>query len=209
MNITFLTKRQINKYILLSVIIILTFTIALSFTVNKTTCNFNIYSYEQEIGVCGNTATQESIKADKTSDSFNHDKAPQANLSGYEARVLDLLNTVRVDNGLSALAPDQGLTDISRARSSDLLSRDYFSHYTPEGTNVFDLMKESGIQFSAAGENLAHARPPDIGTPEAFLDAWMNSPEHKANIMQSKFGTIGVGMVENGDRRVVTTVFKN
>ncbi|MBM3710616.1 MAG: hypothetical protein FJW61_09380, partial [Actinobacteria bacterium] len=58
-------------------------------------------------------------------------------------------------------------------------------------------------------ENLGQARPADIGTPEAFLDAWMKSPTHAANILQSKFGTIGVGMIENGDRRVVTTVFKN
>lgn len=208
MDATFLNKKY-NRYIFLPIIIIFITTIILSFAVSKSTCNFNICNYEQQISVHGNTAIHESLKADKTSGIFNHDKIPAANLSGYESTVLSLLNTVRVDNGLSALAPDQGLTDISRTRSYDMLSRNYFSHYTPEGTNVFDLMRESGIQFSAAGENLAHARPPDIGSPEAFLDAWMNSPAHKANIMQSKFGTIGVGMVENGDRRIVTTVFKN
>ncbi len=90
-----------------------------------------------------------------------------------------------------------------------MLSRDYFSHYTPEGKNVFSIMRECGIQYSAAGENLAHSRPPDIGTPEAFLNAWMNSSGHAKNILQSRFGIIGVGMIENGARRVVTTVFRN
>ena len=90
-----------------------------------------------------------------------------------------------------------------------MLTRDYFSHYTPEGTTVFNLMRECGIKWSAAGENLAHSLPADIGSPEAFLDAWMKSPGHAANILQVKYGVIGVGMIDNGDRRIVTTVFKN
>jgi uncharacterized protein YkwD len=131
------------------------------------------------------------------------------NISDYEAAILNLINTVRADRGLAALQPNQSLIDISRTRSNDMLSRDYFSHYTPEGKNVFNIFRECGITFRAAGENLAHSRPADIGTPEAFLNAWMNSPTHAANILQSKYGIIGVGMVENGGRRVVTTVFRN
>ena len=116
---------------------------------------------------------------------------------------------MRAENGLAALVANQSLTDISRTRSNDMLARNYFSHYTPEGKNVFNLMRECGIQFNAAGENLGHCTPADIGTPEAFLHAWMNSPAHRANILQSKYGIIGVGMVENGSRRVITTVFRN
>ncbi len=131
------------------------------------------------------------------------------NISDYEAAILNLINTVRADRGLAALQPNQSLIDISRTRSNDMLARDYFSHYTPEGKNVFNIFRECGITYKAAGENLAHSRPADIGTPEAFLNAWMNSPTHAANILQSKYGIIGVGMVENSGRRVVTTVFRN
>jgi len=50
--------------------------------------------------------------------------------------------------------------------------------------------------------------PADIGSPEAFMDAWMKSPGHAANILKTKYGIIGVGMIDNGDRRVVTTVLE-
>lgn len=131
------------------------------------------------------------------------------NLSEYEEAVLYLINTARVNNGLAALQPNQSLTDISRTRSNDMLSRNYFSHYTPEGTTVFNIMRSCGIKWNAAGENLAQSLPANIGSPEAFLDAWMKSPGHAANILKDRYGIIGVGMIDNGDRRVVTTVFKN
>ncbi len=104
---------------------------------------------------------------------------------------------------------NQSLTDVSRTRSADMLARNYFSHYTPEGTNVFNILRDCGISFSAAGENLAHSRPAGIGSPEAFIAAWVASPTHLANMLQSKYHIVGVGMVENGDRRVVATVFRN
>ncbi|MBM3706275.1 MAG: hypothetical protein FJW66_07115, partial [Actinobacteria bacterium] len=91
----------------------------------------------------------------------------------------------------------------------DLLDRNYFSHYTPEGTIVFNILRDNGIKFSKAGENLGHARPADIGSPEAFLDAWSKSPSHNANMLKDVYAKIGVGMVQNGDRIVVTTVFTN
>ena len=131
------------------------------------------------------------------------------NITDYEAAILHLINTVRADRGLAALQPHQSLIDISRTRSTDMLSRNYFSHYTPEGKTVFNIFRDCGITFRSAGENLAHSKPAKIGTPEAFIHAWMNSPTHAANILQNKYGIIGVGMVENSGRRVVTTVFRN
>ena len=131
------------------------------------------------------------------------------NITDYEAAILHLINTVRAGRGLAALQPHQSLIDISRTRSTDMLSRNYFSHYTPEGKTVFNIFRDCGITFRSAGENLAHSKPAKIGTPEAFIHAWMNSPTHAANILQNKYGIIGVGMVENSGRRVVTTVFRN
>jgi uncharacterized protein YkwD len=131
------------------------------------------------------------------------------NLSDYEATVVYLINTTRVSNGLNALTPNQMLTDISRSRSSDMLNRNYFAHYTPEGKNILNILRENGVTYSKAGENLAQSMPADIGTPDAFMNAWMNSPSHAANILRQGYGIIGVGISDNGGRRVLTTVFRN
>ena len=134
---------------------------------------------------------------------------PQAVLNAYENAVAALINSYRVASGLNAIAYDPTLTYIAKLRSTDLMDRNYFSHYTPEGTTVFDLMKANGVNAKIRGENLGQAMPAGIGTPEAFLGAWQNSPSHNANMLRVGYNYIGVGMSDNGDRIVVTTVFTN
>ena len=134
---------------------------------------------------------------------------PQAALNDYENAVAALINSYRTSSGLNAIAYEPTLTDIAKLRSTDLMDRGYFSHYTPEGTTVFDLMAANGITSKVRGENLGQAMPAGIGSPEAFLGAWQNSPSHNANMLRAGYNYIGVGMVDNGDRIVVTTVFTN
>jgi uncharacterized protein YkwD len=134
---------------------------------------------------------------------------PQTDLNEYENAVAALINKYRADNGVNPIAFDGTLTYVAKLRSQDLMDRNYFSHYTPEGSTVFSLLKANGVSFSQGGENLAQARPANIGTPEAFLNAWANSPTHKSNMLRSSYNYIGVGMVSNGARIVVTTVFTN
>ena len=132
----------------------------------------------------------------------------KVDFSEYEISILNLINSKRNENGLASLKENQILTDVSRIRSNDMLNRDYFSHYTPEGTTVFNILRSYGVKWKLAGENLAFSEPANLGSPEAFMDAWMNSPGHAENILRSSFKVIGIGMTENGDKRVVTTVFK-
>lgn len=132
-----------------------------------------------------------------------------AEISDYENAVAAMINNARVENGLNALAFDNTLNEVADIRSNDLINRNYFSHYTPEGTNVFDVMRELGAGFKYAGENLAQASPAGAGTADGFLNAWMASPTHKANILREQYTKIGVSMVEVDGRRVVTTVFTN
>ena len=154
------------------------------------------------IEVLGSTsATQEQASAVAVK--------PQATLNDYENAVAALINSYRVASGLNAVAYEPTLTYIAKLRSADLMDRGYFSHYTPEGTTVFDLMKANGITAKIRGENLGQAMPAGIGSPEAFLNAWQNSPSHNANMLRVGYNYIGVGMVDNGDRIVVTTVFTN
>ena len=130
-------------------------------------------------------------------------------INDYENQVAAMINNAREQNGLNALAFDGSLNAVAETRSQDLINRNYFSHYTPEGTNVFDVMRASGVSFRYAGENLAQSAPASVGTPEGFMNAWMNSPTHMANILRAQYTKIGVSMVEIDSRRVVTTVFTN
>jgi uncharacterized protein YkwD len=133
----------------------------------------------------------------------------ESSFSDYENAIAALINNIREQNGVNALAADEPLTEVARLRSQDLIDRNYFSHYTPEGTNVFDVIGNMGISYRYAGENLAQSLPASIGTPEAFINAWLNSPTHRANILRSQYTRIGVSMVEIDSRRVVTTVFSD
>jgi len=133
----------------------------------------------------------------------------EASLTEYENQVAVLINNVRVENGLEPLAADEALTDIAISRSQDMINRGYFSHYTPEGTNVFNFLRGAGISYRYAGENLAQSQPASIGSSEAFLNAWLNSPSHRDNIFRAQYRKIGVSMIEDGSRRVVTTIFTN
>ena len=132
-----------------------------------------------------------------------------AEFSDYENTIAALINNYRAENGINAIAADGLLNQVAEIRSQDLLGRNYFSHYTPEGTNVFDVMKANGVVYSYAGENLAQSAPASAGTPEGFLNAWINSPTHRDNMVRAEYTKIGVSMVEIDSRRVVTTVFTN
>lgn len=125
-----------------------------------------------------------------------------------EAQIIDLMNQQRATAGVKALSGDGGLTEVARIRSSDMIIRSYFGHYTPEGTNVFNLMKTMGIKYRSAGENLARGTISIAGTNEVMA-AWMNSPTHAANIMQGKYGKAGVGVIDNGGIRTIAVVFSN
>jgi uncharacterized protein YkwD len=153
------------------------------------------------IDVKGSTSSTEQAAADVAK--------PQATLNDYENAVAALINSYRVSSGLNAVAYEPTLTYIAKLRSADLMDRGYFSHYTPEGTTVFDLMAANGITARLRGENLGQAMPASIGSPEAFMNAWQNSPSHNANMLRAGYNYIGVGMADNGDRIVVTTVFTN
>jgi len=132
-----------------------------------------------------------------------------ANLSSMEAELVRLINKVRADHGLSQLAVTQSLTNVARARTGDMLAQNYFSHYAPNGSTFFNLLGNSGIGYSNAGENLGNATPANYGSPKAFINAWLNSPSHRANMLRSSYRLIGIGISDSGGRRVVTTIFIN
>jgi uncharacterized protein YkwD len=122
-----------------------------------------------------------------------------------EAEMLELVNRERAANGLEPLEADPELTEVARRHSADMFARGYFSHYTPEGKDPFERMRESNVRFRTAGENLALA--PTLQIAHTGL---MNSPGHRANILRPQFGRVGIGILDGGRRGLmVSQEFRN
>jgi uncharacterized protein YkwD len=110
-----------------------------------------------------------------------------------EAQMLELVNKERVSRGLHPLAADPEMTQVARAHSRDMFVRGYFAHENPDGKDPFQRMREANVKFLTAGENLALAQ-----TLEMAHTNLMNSPGHKANILQPAFGRLGIGILDGG-----------
>lgn len=125
--------------------------------------------------------------------------------SSIESEVLRLVNVERSKAGLSALKMSSELSNVARKKSQDMADKNYFSHTSPTYGSPFDMMKQFGIKYTAAGENIAKG----YNSAEAVMNGWMNSPGHKANILSSKFGTLGVGYVNKNGTTYWTQMFTN
>lgn len=112
----------------------------------------------------------------------------------YEKEVVELVNEQRAANGLAPLTLGDKLSKVARLKSQDMHDNSYFSHTSPTYGSPFDMMKTFGISYRTAGENIAMG----YSTPEAVVNGWMNSPGHRANILNANFTTIGVGYVADG-----------
>ncbi len=110
-----------------------------------------------------------------------------------ESKMLSLVNEERAKQGLRPLAADPELTNVARAHSQDMFARGYFAHISPEGKSPFDRMDEAHVQYSTAGENLALAHSLSIAH-----NGLMNSPGHRANILNPAFGRVGIGILDGG-----------
>ena len=117
---------------------------------------------------------------------------PETNqgVSAYAARVVELVNEERAKAGLSALKLDLKASQAAQVRAEEIGS--HFSHTRPDGRSCYTALKEAGVSYRAAGENIAKGQK----TPEAVVTAWMNSAGHRANILSENFTAIGVGYVE-------------
>ncbi|TAK89281.1 colicin V production protein [Patescibacteria group bacterium] len=117
-----------------------------------------------------------------------------------EQRIFDSLNAERTKRGLPALAVNLEAQAVARAHSRDMFARGYFSHRTPEGKSPFDRMRDGGVKFNTAGENLALAP-----TTQLAHEGLMNSPGHRANILSPNYKKVGIGVVDGGRRGLMVT----
>lgn len=117
----------------------------------------------------------------------------QNTLTSYENQVVTLVNQQRALKGLGALKTTSNLTYVAGLKAQDMATKGYFSHTSPTYGSPFNMMEHFGIRFSAAGENIAYGQ----STPQAVMNAWMNSPGHRANILNPSYTYIGVGAAKN------------
>jgi len=112
----------------------------------------------------------------------------------YEQEVIRLVNEKRAQNGVKPLTYNWELSRVARYKSQDMKDNRYFSHTSPVYGSPFQMMKSFGIGYRTAGENIAKGQT----TPQAVVNAWMNSAGHRANILNASFTEIGVGYVADG-----------
>lgn len=129
------------------------------------------------------------------------EQTPPPSPSGFEDQVLALVNAVRADNDLAPLAWHAPVAEVARAHSEDMAVRDFFDHVNPDGLDPGDRIAAAGIHNSGWGENIAAG----YFSPESVMDAWMNSPGHRANILSPNWTHLGVGIHEGGTYGVYWT----
>ncbi len=113
----------------------------------------------------------------------------------FESEVVRLVNEIRVKNGLNMLTEDWELSRVARYKSQDMRDNKYFSHTSPVYGSPFEMMKNFGISYRSAAENIAKGQK----TPQAVVNSWMNSTGHRANILNASYTHIGVGYVADGN----------
>lgn len=122
-----------------------------------------------------------------------------------EAEMLELINEERKAEGLPALAADPEMTAVARLHSRDMFAKGYFSHINKEGETPAQRARQAGVHFLVVGENLAFAQTLRIA--HAGL---MDSPGHRANILNKSFGRVGIGILDGGKYGLmVTQNFRN
>lgn len=120
-------------------------------------------------------------------------KLPESDtMTDMEAAVLKLTNEYRQKGGLKPLqGNDDNLNKSAHLKAEDMDKNNYFSHQSPTLGSPFDQMRNMGVKYNAAGENIADGQR----TAEEVMNDWMNSAGHRANIMNGQFTHMGVGYV--------------
>jgi uncharacterized protein YkwD len=123
-----------------------------------------------------------------------------SDLAQIEAATLCLVNQQRVANGLVALKDNAKLDSAATYHSNDMVAQDYFDHTGPSGDTLESRVQASGYIPSGwgytLGENIGAATG-DLSTPASMVSTWMNSPDHRANILTPDFRDSGIGVAAN------------
>ena len=122
-----------------------------------------------------------------------------------EDQILQLMNAKRVEAGLQPLTLDNTLLQVARYKSDHMIQYNYFDHTNPDGTKCTDWLQTIGYKYTTAGENIAY------NTYDAveLFNQWWNSPGHRANMMNSSYTKVGIGVVLGNGEFMGTQEFSN
>ena len=167
------------------------------FTTEATTQNKPTFEFTTEVTT--NTISTFETTTEVTTTKPNIESSTETTTifqsnSNYSTQVLNLVNKHRRENGLKELTLNSNLSNVAQIKADDMKSNDYFSHTSPTYGSPFDMIKQFGISYKTAGENIAKGQK----TPEAVVNAWMNSEGHRANILNSNYTQMGLGYTANG-----------
>lgn len=126
---------------------------------------------------------------------------------GYAAnievnRVIELTNEKRISQGLNPLGENLLLTQAARSKGEDMLSKNYWAHVAPDGTEPWKFFIDAGYKYKFAGENLAR----DFTNANSAVEAWMASPSHRDNLLSNKYSDMGIAVVEGDLDGIDTTI---
>ncbi len=106
-------------------------------------------------------------------------------------KLLTITNEDRVKNNLAPLIINSQLTEAAQKKAAHMFQNNYWSHFAPDGTSPWDFIKQSGYSYEFAGENLAK----NFLFSQNVVDAWMDSPTHRANLLNKEYKEVGFAVV--------------
>ena len=167
---------------------------------NNKTSNANENINTSTVTVEENTVTE--VSKEPISNNF---------YENIESIILQRVNEERAKEGLTALTYSSTMRKYARIKSMDMGDRGYFEHRDPEGRLMSDIIKQDGITYKAWGENIAYigGMTDETAIAERFMNNWMNSSSHRANILCDRFSEIGIGVYKIGNRFYATQEFFN
>lgn len=118
-----------------------------------------------------------------------------------ELEIIRLVNIERKKRGLTTLKQENNLQQMAYVRNYDMVQQNYFSHVSPKYGRWVNFLYSSEYDFDFAGENIAAG----FVTARAFVKAWMNSPTHRANILEPRFRKIAVAVSSGNSKSYYST----
>lgn len=160
-------------------------------TTNITTTNSNAANTNVTNTNATKATTVSNSDANTNKATVNTNTQASNTQVSYAQQVVDLVNIERAKEGLGALTVDQNVAKAATIRANEIQIK--FEHVRPDGSGFVTALKENGVTYRGAGENIAWGQK----TPQEVVTGWMNSPGHRANIMNKNYVHIGVGNVQN------------
>jgi uncharacterized protein YkwD len=144
-------------------------------------------------------ATQPAAQPAAENVSAQSAPAKSVSLDGAESYVLQAINEQRAAAGAGPVKLDASVTEISRFRSKDMATRNYFSHTSPEGKQFLGMLGDNKIGYKFAGEILARNNYPDAEASRVAIESYLDSPAHRAIMLDGRFTSVGVGHSVDAD----------